>query len=91
MISAGHPQLRTQVSPANNTWLSKLVKEAVQDPPDLHLVLQECQHLIEANQRIYMLFQSMLHQAHNRTPGYEIEDYPIMPRVPTHIITHAPP
>ncbi|KAE8419184.1 Phophatidylserine decarboxylase-domain-containing protein [Aspergillus pseudocaelatus] len=77
------------------TWLANLVKEANRSKNELHPVLQEFQHLIESNSRIYMLFQSMWDQAQEEAPNlsrsHEVQDCRQMLRVLNYIITHAPP
>ncbi|OGM49260.1 phosphatidylserine decarboxylase family protein [Aspergillus bombycis] len=77
------------------TWLANLTKEASQGSGELHPVLREFQQLIESNQRIYMLFQSMWAQAQEQGPernrDHEVQDYQQMLQVLNYIITRAPP
>ncbi|RAQ49585.1 phosphatidylserine decarboxylase family protein [Aspergillus flavus] len=92
--SRGMPTRQT-TDEIRTTWLTNLTKEASQTTNELHPVLQEFQHLIESNQRIYMLFQSMWDQAREKTPNqnrsHEVQSYQQMLQVLNYIITHAPP
>lgn len=58
-------------------------------------MLREFQELIETDQRVYMLLQSMFQQTHERKPGLKqgvmIQDYQTMLRVLNYVITHTPP
>ncbi|KAE8142494.1 Phophatidylserine decarboxylase-domain-containing protein [Aspergillus pseudotamarii] len=89
------PSRQTTTDDARATWLTNLIKEADQCTNELHPVLKEFQHLIESNQRIYMLFQSMWGQAQEQAPNlnrsHEVQDSQQMLQVLNYIITHAPP
>ncbi|KAE8161333.1 Phophatidylserine decarboxylase-domain-containing protein [Aspergillus tamarii] len=77
------------------SWLANLLREVERNPQDLHPVLGEFERLIETNPRIYMLLQSMLHEAQECRLGVEqnvdMDDYHKLLQVLNHIITHAPP
>jgi phosphatidylserine decarboxylase len=82
---------------AHEKWLSGVIQRVEETQKPLHPVLQEFQHLIETNTRIYMLLTSMFNEVprQNRygldpTGNPEIRDYHHFLRVLNHLITTAP-
>lgn len=73
-----------------------MLREIENTPVDLHPVLIEFEHLIDTNQRVYMLLKSMLHESRQCRADMDrkvdwTHDYHTMLRVINHIITRAPP
>lgn len=97
--NTSHRRFGRRVSEAHNqkdvSWAANLLREVERTPQDLHPVLIEFEHLIDTNQRIYMLLESMLHEAQecrlDLDQNVKTHDYHTMLRVLNHIITRAPP
>ncbi|KAJ5106689.1 Phophatidylserine decarboxylase-domain-containing protein [Penicillium angulare] len=77
-------------------WVWDIVTEASDKPQELHPTLQEFGNLIETNDRIGLLFDSMFQQSHStKSHGSgnqaKIQDYQHMLQIFNLIISHAPP
>ncbi|KAJ5605213.1 hypothetical protein N7510_010367 [Penicillium lagena] len=83
---------------AHREWLGGVIKKVDDDPhKPLHPVLQEFQHLIDTNTRVYMLLAGMFKEiphkkpyAHDPTGRPQIRDPPHLLRVLNHLLTTAP-
>lgn len=82
---------------AHREWMGQIVRRVDEDPQALHPVMQEFQYVIESSPKLYMLFQSMLHEVpHDH--GYkdqingesQIRDYKQLMQVLNHLLTTAP-
>ena len=79
-------------------WLAGLIDHVDKNKEKLHPVLQEFQHLIETNTKVYMLISSMLLQVpqkhpYNKDPAGgapQIRDYNHLLQLLNHLITTAP-
>ncbi|KAF7587813.1 hypothetical protein BBP40_006694 [Aspergillus hancockii] len=77
-------------------WVWEIINEASDKPQDLHPTLQEFADLIETNDRVGVLFQSMFQQSHGKKYDRsrhrsKIQNYQHMLQVLNRIITRAPP
>jgi phosphatidylserine decarboxylase len=82
---------------AHREWLSGIIKTVDDAPKALHPVLQEFQHLIDTNTRVYMLLAGMFKEVphkrpyrHDPTGRPQIRDPPHLLRVLNHVLTTAP-
>jgi len=71
---------------ALDDWLRRKVDEVRDNPPYLHLVIQELQHLIETDPAVYMGFNEMLKQ----NPSGIIQDTPTMLALLSNAISSPP-
>src|SRR3974390_2086914 len=78
-------------------WLDAMIQRTHSEPRDLHPVLAEFQHLIEADAEIFMLFNQMFEQVPRRPPYNkdptgkpQVRDYRHMLRLLNTLMTHAP-
>ncbi|KAF9948814.1 hypothetical protein BGZ72_009338 [Mortierella alpina] len=82
---------------AHQDWLGEIIKVVDNSNKPLLPVIQEFQHMVETNPRVYMLLESMFEEVPHREPYNkdpmrhpQIRDYHHFLRVLNHILTTAP-
>ncbi|KAJ5096366.1 hypothetical protein NUU61_005722 [Penicillium alfredii] len=82
---------------SHREWLCSIIKTVDRNETPLHPVLQEFQHLIETNTRVYMLMTGMFREVPHKSPYHhdptgkpQIRDYEHFLQLLNHLLSTAP-